>query len=174
MKSNNSQVSIIGLFSVAVLFLLALSTASCVSKRRMMRPQSSDKPVIVSSKVEPVNIIKEQPPVKIAAIDTIVYSKELSEAIVNVEVRERKLVKDNQFILECRVLGVKLTKGSKVNLKFDDVISLQPQYEYVGKVIKGTALNMELKSLREFTRGSYLKLKIFLDNGKWMIKEIIK
>jgi heme exporter protein D len=93
---------------------------------------------------------------------------------VRAQVEHVKLLKDNLYELECRLLYVRPPKGTAVTLHNGDLIVLKPQYAYNGKWIINNSKNKGLLSLRDFSAGGFFQGTIISGSDGWVITEVVK
>jgi len=92
---------------------------------------------------------------------------------VRAQVEQIKLLKDNQYEVECRILDIRVPKGNSTTLHTDDVIILKPTYDLNGKWLVNNDKNKKMLALRSFAGGSFFGAHIsYTDNG-WIIEEVL-
>lgn len=93
---------------------------------------------------------------------------------IRAQVEHVKLLKENLYELECKLLYVRTPKGTAVKLHNGDLIVLKPQYAYNGKWIINNSKNKGLLSLRDFSAGGFFQGTIISGPDGWVITEVVK
>ena len=142
-----------------IIFIAATFFSACSGRKKII-------------KATPVGV---QTP--IAKVDTTIIALPLelqdNSLIVRVQVERMHRLKDDMFEMECKILDIKKTK-TKPAFSPEDIIVFKPGYEYNGSKIAATEQNRSLQSLREFSTGGFIKMKVDYVDNNWTILEVLK